>query len=616
MKYYTHILSLILSAAFLFQACSYLDVVPDETPDEKDAFQNPTMAERYLYSCYSFLPNPRHETASLDLMTADEVVTPWEHETFANFPKGNYNASEPVISYWNTLFGGIRRCYILLENIDAVPNMTEANLRIYKGEAKFLIAYYHFLLLKNYGPIPLIKGVMSIDMDKADFPERDSYDVCVQWISDLFDEAARMLPAEQTSTAYGRATSVAAKALKSRLWLYAASPLFNGNSEYYANFVSKVDGRHLISQTYSEAKWEKAASAAEEAIEVAKAAGYKLYTESPVVTSRFAQPTDPVHRVLRLNFMDYNTSKEVLWADTRKEGHYGLQYKSTPYRVGPSSGNGVGVTLTMVEMFYSKNGLPIDLDPEYDYTGRYRYGEYHNDVCDGVTMNLNIDREPRFYAWVAFQNGYYEVLRRDGADDNANIVQTRFRKNDVFGIKERTTNYTPTGYLNKKGCSPLYNNIQEDVAAPHYPWPVIRMAELYLNLAEAYANLGRIDEAAAALKPVRERAGLDPVDEAFEKAGLTLGRDEMIRMARQERTIELYLEGHRFWDVRRWKEGDKYFNVRPKGMNYNGESDADFFRVTEVIVQRKFMTPMHYLMPIPKDDINKNERKFVQNPGY
>ena len=102
------------------------------------------------------------------------------------------------------------------------------------------------------------------------------------------------------------------------MWLYAASPLFNGNSEYYANFVSKVDGRHLISQTYSEAKWEKAASAAEEAIEVAKAAGYKLYTESPVVTSRFAQPTDPVHRVLRLNFMDYNTSKEVLRADTRK----------------------------------------------------------------------------------------------------------------------------------------------------------------------------------------------------------------------------------------------------------------------------------------------------------
>ena len=438
----------------------------------------------------------------------------------------------------------------------------------------------------------------------------------MEWISDLFDEASTLLPAEQTSTAYGRATSVAAKALKSRLWLYAASPLFNGNSEYYADFVSKVDGRHLISQTYSAAKWERAATAAEEAISAATDAGYKLYTESPVGTSKFAQPTDPTQRVLRLNFIDYSTSKEVLWADTRLEGHYGLQYKSTPYRVGPSSGNGVGVTLTMVEMFYTKNGLPIDLDPEYDYAGRYRYGEYHNEFCDGVTLNLNIGREPRFYAWVAFQNGYYEVLRRDASDENANIVKTQFRKNDAFGIKERTTNYTPTGYLNKKGCSPLYNNIQEDVAAPHYPWPVIRMAELYLNLAEAYASLGRIDDAVAALTPVRARAGLDPVDEAFRKAGLTLDQAAMVRMARQERTVELYLEGHRFWDVRRWKEGDKYFNVRPRGMNYNGATDAEFFRVTEVVVQRKFSTPMHYLMPIPKDDINKNERKFVQNPGY
>lgn len=597
-------------------SCSYLDVVPDETPEEKDAFQNPTMAERYLYSCYSFLPDPRHETASLDLLTADEVVTPWEHETFANFPKGNYNASDPVISYWNTLFGGIRRCYLLLENIDNVPNMTDTNLRTYKGEAKFLIAYYHFLLLKNYGPIPLIEGVLPIDMDKSDFPERESYDVCVEWISNLFDEAAALLPAEQISTAYGRATSVAAKALKSRLWLYAASPLFNGNSEYYADFVSKVDGRHLISQSYSAEKWERAAAAAEEAISVATAAGYKLYTESPIGTSKFSQPTDPTHRVLRLNFIDYSTSKEVLWADTRLEGHYGLQYKSTPYRVGPSSGNGVGVTLTMVEMFYTKNGLPIDLDPEYDYAGRYRYGEYHNDVCDGVTMNLNIGREPRFYAWVAFQNGYYEVLRRDETDENAPIVKTQFRKNDLFGIKERTTNYTPTGYLNKKGCSPLYNNIQEDVAAPHYPWPVIRMAELYLNLAEAYANLGRIEESVEALRPVRERAGLVSVDEAFRKAGLTLDQAAMLRMTHQERTVELYLEGHRFWDVRRWKEGDKYFNVRPKGMNYNGATDAEFFQITEVVVQRKFSTPMHYLMPIPKDDINKNERKFVQNPGY
>ncbi len=593
------------------QACSYLDVVPDETPSEKDAFQNPTTAENFLYSCYSFLPDPRHETSSLDLLTSDEIVTPYEHEIFASFPKGNYSASDPVISYWNTLFGGIRRCYILLDNIDAVPNMSADKVLSYKGEAKFLIAYYHFLLLKNYGPIPLITKVLPIDMDKADFPERESYDVCVKWIANLFDEAAQMLPAEQTSSAYGRATSVAAKAIKSRMLLYAASPLFNGNSEYYSNFVSKVDGRHLISQEYSAEKWQQAAEAAEEAIKVAKDAGYDLYTTSNSPT--FVRPIDPVQRVLRLNFIDYNNSKEVLWSDTRKEGGYGLQYKSTPYYnlSGPASGNGVGVTLTMVELFYSKNGLPIDLDPDYDYSGRYRYTEYHNDVCDGTTMNLNINREPRFYAWVSFQNGYYEVTR-----DGKNVVQTQFRKNDVYGIKSRKMDYSPTGYLNKKGVSPLYANTKENETPPRYPWPIIRMAELYLNLAEAYANLGEIDKAVEALRPVRERAGLLSVDAAFAKAGLTLDRNAMIRMARQERTIELYMEGQRFWDVRRWKEADKYFNVQPKGMNYNGATDSEFFKVTTVVVQRRFVTPMHYLMPIPKDDINKNERKFVQNPGY
>jgi len=218
MKYYTHILSLILSAAFLFQACSYLDVVPDETPDEKDAFQNPTMAERYLYSCYSFLPNPRHETASLDLMTADEVVTPWEHETFANFPKGNYNASEPV----TVPLGEVR-----LVHIDGHDALDKRNRTVVLQKQEMVISDQEFRLsfvnpeirLRHVGHcvdifqqdvappdtsekrIPVgdhrfagVKGVMSIDMDKADFPERDSYDVCVQWISDLFDEAAGMLP--------------------------------------------------------------------------------------------------------------------------------------------------------------------------------------------------------------------------------------------------------------------------------------------------------------------------------------------------------------------------------------------------------------------------------------
>ena len=94
MKSYIRNFIIVFATLLCTTGCNFLDVVPDETTNEKDAFQNPFLAERFLYSCYSFLPNPRHETSSLDLLTSDEVVTPWEHETFANFPKGNYNSSE------------------------------------------------------------------------------------------------------------------------------------------------------------------------------------------------------------------------------------------------------------------------------------------------------------------------------------------------------------------------------------------------------------------------------------------------------------------------------------------------------------------------------------------
>ena len=76
---------LILLCVFVCCSCNYLDIVPDEKPTEEDAFKNPQLTERYLYSCYSYIPDPRDGSYSLDLMTGDDVVTPWEHETFGKF---------------------------------------------------------------------------------------------------------------------------------------------------------------------------------------------------------------------------------------------------------------------------------------------------------------------------------------------------------------------------------------------------------------------------------------------------------------------------------------------------------------------------------------------------
>lgn len=608
---------LILSMLFSFGACDYLDIMPDEVATEEDAFQNSKAAESYLYSCYSYIPRPNSGTSSIDFMTADEVITAFDHETFANFPKGNYTASNPVISYWNSLYQGIRQCYLLLESIDGVPNMTPENLKSYKAEAKFLIAYYHHLLLKSYGPATLMERNYAISSTKSEWPERATYDRCVEWIDNMYLEAAKDLPAVRHSTAYGRATSVAALALRSRLLLYAASPLFNGDQRKFYADLKNSQGENLISQAYDGKKWEAAAKAAKEAIDLAEGEGYRLY-EDASSTNEYPKPLDPTERSLRLIFINAQNSNEVLWADTRMEGPYELQNKSTPFYNG-TSWNGVCPTLRMVEYFYTENGLPIDQDKNYDYNDRYGYREYHiADKVEGVTMNLNIGREPRFYSWVSFHNGYYEIAR---AADGQQLTQ--FRKNDNCGMQGRTNDYSPGGYLNKKGVSPGYNYTVLSYPKS-YPWPVIRLAELYLNYAEALIEQPSPDLATARtyIDKVRSRAGVDNVTTSWSADKINANGwncntvEGMREIVRRERTIEFYLENQRFWDLRRWAIADQFLNESPQGLTVTGETDAEFFQVRTLSFVRSFRTPAHFLMPIPSTEIDKVEGVIIQNPGY
>jgi len=584
----------------------FLDIVPDERPTEKDAFRDPNAALDFLYSCYSFLPAQRVGQSSIDLMTTDEVVTAFEHEVFAQFPKGQYTASNPVISYWATLYKGIRQSYILIDNVDKTPGLPENDKAIYKAEAKFLIAYYHFLLIRMYGPVIIQTGVADIETDASTYPARSTYDECVKVVVDMLDEAAAGLPAKPLApSAYGRATSIIAKSVKARMLLYAASPLFNGGGgtmpSFYANFKDK-DGKQLIPTTYDKEKWKKAADAAKEAIDLAEANGIALYKNSTIAS---ALPSNPVEKDLRFTFIDKN-SAELIWADTRREGIYDFQNKSTPY-LTVGAYNGVAPTLTMVETFYTANGLPIDKDPAFNYASRYAVVNGAN----GTTMSLNLNREPRFNAWIGYHNSNYEIIR-----GSANFIKVQFRKPDNCGIQSRSNNYSPTGYLNKKGVSPLLVQTAEESPKEQYPWPVIRLAELYLNYAEALIEYGEnFTTAKTYIDKVRTRAGIPTVDNAWAAVGGANDQATMRSIVRQERSIELYLENHRFWDLRRWMIAEPYLGVKAKGMNIQGATDADFFKITEVVFPRVFRAPAFYLMPIPIAEINKAE-KLIQNPGY
>lgn len=615
-----------------FASCNYLDIVPDEKPTEKDAFEDTNAAERFLYSCYGYIPSARSGTNSLDLMTGDEVVTAFEHETFASFPKGNYSASSPVISYWNTLFQGIRQCYILLNNIESVPNMQESVKADYIAQANFLIGYYHYLLIQCYGPTILVKEEPSITTTIDNYLPRTSLDECVEWVADKLEEASLNLPESRSQKQFGLATSVVAKSLRAKLYLMAASPLFNGNSAFYSGSTIA----DLMPLSYDANKWTKAKKAYEEAIAVAEGAGHFLF-ETPEKNNNL-EPLDPIVRRLRLNIIE-GGNKEIIWSDSRSEGYYGIQNKSLPFS-SSSAWNGIAPTLAMLKRFYTKNGLPIDQDPSFNISKMFdvtTVDTNHADVADegSSTFLFNLDREPRFYAWVGFQGGFYEILSdetngayaKDGSYNKYFVNATEGKKaklvcdfvlggNTSKGTTSslRTNNYSPTGFLNKKGVDPGYA-VKTSLQSPtEYPWPLIRLADLYLGYAEVCVETNNLAEAKTFLNKIRNRAGIPTVETSWDGIA-TLNQSKLREIVRQERMIEFYLENQNFWDMRRWLLAEQYFNVKVQGMNIEASTIQDFVKTKEVIFERKFNSPTQYLMPIPVEDINRNP-KLVQNPGY
>lgn len=605
-------------------SCNYLDIVPDENATEEDAFMNPTAVQRYLYSCYAYMQNPRHATASLDLMTGDDIVTAWEHENFAKFAQGNYTPTNPVINYWNELYKGIRQCYLLKANVGTVPGLPQELKDAYTTEADFLIAYYHYYLLRVYGPIILVKDL--IDMNNPGDPSRSPYDECVSWIAESLKTVAGKLPLERQGDEYGRATSIAAMAIRARLLLYAASPQFNGGEKFrtmYANFKNP-DGTQMISTTYDPQKWKDAVKAYQEVLAMTEGK-YSLYKTIPNTLVDTPEPSVEPVRTLRFTILDKN-NPEIIWAWCKAEETYALQGKSVP-RWGKQVYGGLALTLRQIERFYTENGLPIDVDPAYNYSGRYGVVTIPEDWKFGEpgleTLAMNMQREPRFYAWVSFHNNYYEVQGEDKTNGIYSYASkwkrgpykqlVQYTKLSNMGVNSSNSEGTKTGYLNKKGAHPGTSISDKAAVMAQYPWPMVRLGEIYLGYAEACIEAGELDEGKKYLNYIRERAGIPSVEQAWGSIGVVLDQDRLREIVRRERQIEFYLENHNFWDLRRWGEAET-LGEQPMGLSVLETDIRKFAKPTVVDVQRRFI-PAHYLLPIPISEISINPN-MVQNPGY
>lgn len=404
------------------------------------------------------------------------------------------------------------------------------------GEMKFIRAFIYFRLIRSYGGVPIIEEVFDINSDWSGV-KRNSYDECVDYIIKDLDEVITVLPDRPSER--NRASANAARALKSRVLLYAASPLNNPSND--------------------REKWQKAADAAKELFD-------KGYSLSDNYRDMFFDVTNDEYIFAKEYSETYSH-----WAgrNTASPGDGGLGF-ATP-------------TQNMVDAYETIDGeIPI-LDT--------KTGEVNpNSIYDPKNPYKN--RDPRFYDCI-YYNGSTSIEGR--------VVETY-----QDGADMQTQDMTLTGYYLRK-----FVDESEPVSVSyHYtmPYPFFRLAEIYLNYAEAEYHLGNEDVAREYVNKVRARKSVNmpPIDET----GSTL-----LERIYHERQIELAFEGHRFFDLRRWRIADKnplyglIINKTEDGFSYERFMVSLASRETD-------WKDAFFLLPIHYQEIQKSNNSLEQNPGY
>ena len=630
---------IILVVGCLSSCSDYLDVVPDKTQEISLMFERRETAIKALASCYHFLPELDGVYSNYSF-ASDEMTTPVAKSTpGVNIMRGKQNVAESILGYWTdydgqgSLYKGIRYCNTFIENIDEVNDMTALEKTQWKAEAIFLKAYYHFLLMSQYGPIPIADVNLPIDAGVNEVRvKRSPVDEVVDYIVRTIDLAMVDLKDRITSTNdMGRIDQLIAKSIKSRVLLYAASPLFNGNALYYQDFKDK-DGVQLVNTVYDAEKWKKAADAAKEAIVFAEKCGMKLYTYNGVIPSwdveHYKEPQIKALYDYRYMMVD-GWNSELIWGNSNPVSGgdwWKIQAAANIINQNVSSTEAAWQwavpTFDQVEAYYTKNGLPIDQDITFKYDTRYECKGIVRDldtlyaVRNQAIPYLHLGREPRFYASIAFDRGFYRTWGEKWS--------LLMRKGELHGRKGSSNDYTITGYLVKKLCHPSSEGSSYDKLID-YPWPIIRLAELYLNYAEAMNEYyGPSSDIYDALNVIRDRAYIPHVEDVWADESLTLNpgkhltKDGLREIIQQERRIELAFEGNRNYDVRRWMQADKYFNGTVMGWMVDETDRNKFYNNNKgpvSVQQRSFITPRDYLHPIKYSEITVNSN-LIQNPGW
>lgn len=641
----------LIPAIYLWSCSEYLEVVPDNTLTLDNIFSVKEEAYNALSKIYSYLP-PIHDTHNTTWTLGDEFIGRLDYEEgylrAIRIMRGLQSTTSPLLGNWSgteggrKLYEGIRQTNVFIDNIDKVADMADLEKADWKAQAKFLKAYYNFLLIQQYGPTVIVDQQVSPEAMAEDlFMYRSKVEDCFDYVIALMNEAIPDLKERANANDYGVIDRIGATAIKARIMLFRASPFYNGNEEYFGDFLD-YDGNPFFPVIYDKEKWKDAIDAINEALELSEANQKSLYTYEKDVylydREDYSLNEDMMKTLYDLRMLVVDAwNKELLWgfSNFNFSSDGGLQ-QSTNIRLPPGYFEGgtvnttsyswqwMSATYAMAERYYTKNGLPITEDITFDLNKMHsivtlpgidenEYQQYRGYMQPGVeTINLYLNREPRFYANLGFTGGYWR-------SHITRINTLMFDNKDGGRTSTSATDYFCTGIGIQKFVHPESTS-GNWTRQMRFPYPIIRMADLYLMKAEAMNEYyGPSQEIYDALNIVRRRAGVPDVEFAWSNPYLArnvdkhLDQDGLRDIILQERSIELAFEGSRFWDMHRHKRAAQEFSAPVWGWNFEGLTAQDFF-VLDVKQSRKF-TITDYLWPIDLNEMNTNAN-LIQNPGW
>lgn len=582
-------LSIILITGTILVSCEdmfgdFLDKAPGADLPEEQVFKEWKKTEMFFYDIYNFLPTGLNYINSswLDAATDLGITSYFWGGVRTSLNIGNYyntGGAPEVVDKWYHYFRGIRKVNIFLAKVDSVPlgsdETPESRAEIakrMKAEARFLRAYFYWELVLRYGPVPIILDRLNYDDENLNTYQRpETIKPCIDFIlnelDEIYPDLMNDIDVARSTTLSGRITKGICKALKIRILLYMASPLYNTNNEIE--------------------KWQLAMQEAESFIYTLGHKGQKVYELMTDLT-----PINAYEKAI--NVPAFQNNKEIIFWRSNPKGDWWRS--ESPVSFGGYGG--LCPSQNLVDMYdmadgkspftqydetgapvYDENGIPVAINPSSGYSDQNPYA----------------NRDPRFYKTVLYNGSIWW---------NETIDTYEGGKDKPLG----NTDATPTSYYNRK-----YHN-----EAAHYlyggtvyrNWIIIRYAEILLNYAEARNEfIGPDQEVYNTLQLLRSRAGISG-NLLTDRPGMT--KEEMRNFIRKERAVELCYEEHRWWDVRRWKVADKALSRPIYGMKIvkNGNN----FTYSRIKVQDRPFEPKMYLYPIPEKEIWKTGMK--NNPGW